>query len=196
MEFMMKSREIAKRHVLSHFLLSVLIFGLASIVEGKEGDFRGSLELVHEDSLIVNPLDMIDKCTNALVTKSQISPRELEALHERRGDAYFRLGNLEKAKNDFDQLVNLRPKDPIALCKQASSLRNPEESLKQLKSIIKDLQTHLPGAHAFLPGPRRSPGDAGAIPQRFFGERDRHAEAAGEWLVPKSRCPAELRSRM
>jgi serine/threonine-protein kinase len=138
MEVMMNTNMTVREGISSFLFAALLVFALASIVDAKEDNLRAALELVQEDSLVISPEQVIEECCKVLTSSIQMSSHELEVVYKRRGEAYLRLGNTEKAKSDFDYLVKLRPDDPIPRCKQACCLPKPEDRLLQLKIIIRE----------------------------------------------------------
>jgi len=120
-----------KRSILGLLLSVGLLWGC-----GKQGDSEGDILFAQG-----NYKEAVDAYTERLSTK----PKDVDALYSR-GRAYEELGDLEKAKQDFEAGFKLDPKN-IQLLLSLSNLYQKQDNFER-SLLYADYAVEVPGAPA------------------------------------------------
>src|SRR5215469_6270303 len=95
-------------------------------------------ELPWEDSLTITPKEVVAICSTLLADKEHQPPSSIEKAYQARALAYHRLGELQAAKGDYDELVKRRPRDNKVKCMRAltlGALGLTEQAVKEVREI-------------------------------------------------------------
>jgi len=110
------------------------------------------LELPPQDELTVEPQTVVKLCSQFLATPEKGTSRRVMAVLKQRALAYVRLGDMQKAQKDAEELCRLAPKDAVSRCIRAATLRGigkTEQSLVEAKEATRLAPEYAP-AHVAL----------------------------------------------
>lgn len=138
----------------------VLMFTLLSCARHASPHDRGLpnppieavLELASDDWTTFTPETIIQVCSEALADANRLSPKLLQAIYHRRGDAYRVLQKYADSKRDYDQILRVAPDEVRVKWKRAAVLAHlgsEREAVDELKALIKQHPDFAP-AYASL----------------------------------------------
>jgi tetratricopeptide (TPR) repeat protein len=96
-------------------------------------------ELGWEDTVTASAEEVIKRCSAALVKKGSLPPPTVLSCYQTRARAYLQLKQYREAKEDFDELLKTRPKDPRWRCLRAlavSRLGRPREGAAEVDEVL------------------------------------------------------------
>jgi tetratricopeptide (TPR) repeat protein len=142
-------------------LAAVLLIATAPLASDSCID-KVIIELPREDSLTIPPEVIIKECSKVLSNREKQADEAVAKALTCRGRAYLDIGKGEPARQDFEELCKLRPRDPDALLKRALALG----VLGRLDDAIQDakgasiLDPRSPDAHTILANLFKVSGDS------------------------------------
>jgi tetratricopeptide (TPR) repeat protein len=85
----------------------------------------------------IDPAELLKKCSHLLESRSRLSSEQTVALRHHRAAALIMLNRRDDAKEEFDEILRIRPKDVKAKCNRTLCL-STSDALKECERICRD----------------------------------------------------------
>jgi tetratricopeptide (TPR) repeat protein len=109
---------------------------------------EAAAELGWEDTLTASPEEVIKRCSAALEKKDTAPRAAVQRWYEARARAYLQLKQYRAAKEDLDELLKPRPKDPRWRCLRGlavSRMGRPGPGLKEVDAVLEESPEYADG---------------------------------------------------